>query len=140
MLRLQTSTNAIWAKLPPSSGNTQSVPVFDRPVRIAVIDTGAAIEASDMDVYDNRLIECRSWIGEDPGRLVADATGDEVGHGTHATSLVLKVTENTDAKVYVAQVFEVDPQDKTSNVKDTGSMARAIAQVDPMEMSYLCSY
>jgi hypothetical protein len=129
MSRLQTSTNKTWEKLPSSQGKGRPVAHFDRPVRVAVVDTGAAIEASDLDIYDNRLIECRSWIGKDPGRLVTNTTADEVGHGTHATSSVLKVTENTDIEVYVAQVFDTDPQHKTLDMRAPGSMAEAIAQV-----------
>ena len=123
MLRLQTSTNATWANLPVRE-------LFDRPVRIAVVDTGASIESSVLDdLYDGRLIECRSWTCGDPGRLVKDATADAVGHGTHATSLALKITENTDCEIYVAQVFDQTHQRKSMSGKGSEAMAKAIALV-----------
>jgi subtilisin family serine protease len=127
--RLLTSTNAIWNQLPPSPGNTQPVPQFDHPVKIAVIDTGAAIEASVLDVYDNRLTECRSWVGKDRARLIKGSTIDKVGHGTHVTSLVLKITENTNCEIYVAQVFEGNPQQQSPSDKDWESKTEAIALV-----------
>lgn len=144
MLRLQTSANAIWEKVPSLTEHSPWVsstaqlspqhplwlPIANRPVRVAVIDTGAAIESSTLeDLYDNRLRECRSWVGNEPARVVRDATADTVGHGTHATSLVLKVTENTDCEVYVAQVFGKDPQHKGPSGRDPGQMTAAIASV-----------
>ena len=74
-------------------------------------------------------MECRSWIGKDRGRLVSYAAADLIGHGTHATSLALKVTENTNCEIYVAQVFEKDPQQKGRSDKDWRSMSKAIALV-----------
>jgi len=154
MSRLQTSTNAIWERLPSPIGHatefgqqdsprasstaqqspqdpSESRPnaFVDRPVRVAIIDTGAAIGASDLDVYDNRLIECRSWTGKNSARVVQDAAADAVGHGTHAASLALKVTENTDCEIYVAQVFDRNPQQKTTHKKYWRVMAEAIALV-----------
>jgi hypothetical protein len=130
MERLQTRTNSMWEKLESHSNEGGPVAPFERPVRIAVIDTGAAIEDSDLDdLYGNRLIECRTWIGEDPGRLVECATSDTVGHGTHATSLTLKVTENTNCEVYVAQCFDNTPQQKLLPGEDSETMAEAIALV-----------
>ena len=130
METLQKSTNSVWEHLSsgPSEGGT--VALFDRPVRIAVIDTGAAIEGSALeDLYDNRLVECRTWIGEDRGRLVNCATSDAAGHGTHATSLALQVTENTDCEVYVAQCFERTLQPKPLPETGLEAMAEAIALV-----------
>jgi hypothetical protein len=130
MDRLQTRTNSMWEKLALVSNGDGPTAPFDRPVRIAVIDTGAAIEDSELEErYDNRLIECRSWVGEDPGRLVKRATSDAVGHGTHATSLALEVTENTDCEVYVAQCFEKSPQHKSLHGEDSDTVAEAIASV-----------
>jgi subtilisin family serine protease len=127
MSRLQTSANAIWTRLPPRD---QPVAFFDRPVRIAVIDTGVAIEPSIVeDLYESRLIECRSWTGANPAQLIEGPTADTVGHGTHATSLLLKVTENTDCEIYVAKVFEEDPQD----MDGVETMAKPIAQVVPRD-------
>jgi hypothetical protein len=131
MKRLQTKTNSMWAKLESHPNNDGPVAgQFDRPIRIAIIDTGAAIGNSDLEYrYDNRLIECRTWIGEEPGRLVEYTTSDSTGHGTHATSLALGVTENTDCEVYVAQCFEKPPQQKLVLEKDSEATAEAIALV-----------
>jgi hypothetical protein len=125
-----TSTTDIWSILPPSLDKSRPAALLNRPVKIAVVDTGAAIEGSILeDSYDNRLIECRSWIGEDRARLIRGATADKVGHGTHATSLVLKNTENTDCEIYVAQVFEKDPHQRSPSNKGLGSTAKSIALV-----------
>lgn len=92
------------------------------------MDTGAAIEQSILDlVYDGRLKECRSWINGASAQLTQGA--DLVGHGTHATSLVLKVTENTDCEVYVAQVFAKDPQKTGKASNDLELVAEGIANV-----------
>jgi hypothetical protein len=116
----------MWASLPPSSSQNPPVAISDRRVKVAVIDTGVAIEDSILDdLYDNRLIECRSWTGANQARLIECASADTVGHGTHATSLLLKVTENTDCEIYVAQVFEEDPQQTNGFEK----MEKPIAQV-----------
>lgn len=81
---------------------------FGRPVKVAVIDTGAAIEESDLECYDDRLVQVRSWTDGELATKVEMA--DLVGHGTHSTSLVLSVSENTDCEVYAAQAFRDDPQ------------------------------
>jgi hypothetical protein len=141
MSRLQISTNAIWEKLPPLWATSSKSNVFGpsesrpkrhvyRPIRLAVIDTGAAIESSILeDLYDNRLVECRSWIGKNSATVVKDAAADRVGHGTHAASLALKVTENTSCEIYVAQVFDRSPVQEASSKNDMGVVAEAIARV-----------
>jgi len=78
-----------------------------RPVRIAILDTGAFIPQDVLtDLYDNRLKECRTWLDswDDEGKLI-DAKSDDDGHGTHGTSVLLSATAETDIEVYVAQVF-----------------------------------
>ena len=139
MLKLVDSTNATWNNLSPSPSSSQHTALIERPVRIAVIDTGADIDESVLELYDHRLVECRSWIGKDPAQLVEGATADAIGHGTHATSLVLSVTENTDCEIYVAQVFERDPEQKGLSAKDVESMTRAIARVG-LQVTTSCVY
>ncbi len=79
------------------------------PVRIAVIDTGVHIDEDTLDLkYDGRLKECRSWLKDangDVGQMMLSPT-DSVGHGTHATSLLLQATQHTPCEVYAAQVFD----------------------------------
>jgi subtilisin family serine protease len=124
----------MWTSLPPLPSNKSPIAISGRPVRIAVIDTGVAIEASILeDLYENRLKECRSWTCANPARLVDGTTADTVGHGTHAASLLLKVTENTDCEIYVARVFEDDPQ-QTNGFE---TMANPIAQVGCCDGYYM---
>ena len=79
-----------------------------KPVKIAVIDTGVCIDEAILEQrFDGRLKECRSWLDDGDGEngAVIPPCADAVGHGTHATSLVLQATEHTGCEVYVAQVF-----------------------------------
>lgn len=78
-----------------------------RTVKIAILDTGAFIPQDTLeDLYDNRLIECRTWLEswDDEGKPI-DACSDDDGHGTHGTSVLLRATAETDIEVYAAQVF-----------------------------------
>lgn len=78
-----------------------------KTVKIAILDTGVFIPKDALiDYYDNRLIECRTWLDSwaDEGKLV-DANSDDDGHGTHGTSVLLAATGETGIKVYSAQVF-----------------------------------
>ena len=101
-----------------------------RPVKIAVIDTGALIDEDSLDFkFDGRLKECRSWLDESAGKPGTEMSGgaDNVGHGTHATSLVLQATMHTDCEVYAAQVFAVQQDQQT--VEETRATQIAIARV-----------
>lgn len=60
--------------------------------------------------------------------VIAD-TADCVGHGTHSTSLVLAVSENTDCEVYVARVFRDDPQKRGDVGIDMKTTEDSIARV-----------
>ena len=101
-------------------------PVFDQlpstkvvdSVRIAVLDTGAEFDHfTRMRVYNNRLVECRTWyrFETDSNDKIPAKSGDEDGHGSHVTSLVLRVARN--CHVYAAQVFrsKQEFQDKTTS-------------------------
>jgi hypothetical protein len=125
--------NGIWAKSAPGLSSSLP-PEHQEPVRIAIIDTGAAIDEALLESYDyngrSRFCACRSWADEqygDQGKEIGHE--DFVGHGTHATSLALKITENTDCEIYVAQVFQGDPQkimeeEQTSKSTATSAIAK----------------
>lgn len=124
MSNLHKSTESLWSQLAPQH---DPLVTFGRPVKVAVIDTGAAIEESDLGCYDDRLVEVRSWTDGRPATKVDMA--DLVGHGTHSTSLVLSVTENTDCEVYAAQAFRDDPQKKGDVPTSTRRIEHGIRDV-----------
>lgn len=77
-------------------------------VRIAVIDTGAKVDQAVRQSYSNRLVVSRSWLSGQSGTLISPGQLDEDldGHGTHLASLLLGMTDDIEAKVYMAQVFD----------------------------------
>lgn len=80
-----------------------------RPVRIAILDTGAHIPSEKVvNVYDDRVIECRTWLRstEDKGESLKGPCSDRDGHGTHGTGVLLEATQYTNVEVYVAQIFD----------------------------------
>ena len=88
----------------PSTDQSERPP---RTVKIAILDTGASIPQDVLtDLFDNRLIECRTWLEswDDEGRPF-DAGSDSDGHGTHGTSVLLNATSETDIEIFAAQVF-----------------------------------
>lgn len=79
-----------------------------QPVKIAVLDTGALLFDHKMKLlYNDRLKECRSWLGRDCAAAGVELVtgGDENGHGTHMTSLLLDSIPIAALNIYVAQVF-----------------------------------
>lgn len=57
MSNLHESTGALWSRLAPQH---DPLVTFGRPVKVAVIDTGAAIEESDLECYEDRLVQVLS--------------------------------------------------------------------------------
>ncbi|KAK5110337.1 hypothetical protein LTR62_006045 [Meristemomyces frigidus] len=130
----------------PSQDEDSTFPTVS-PVKIAIIDTGVSIDESILDQeFDGRLRECRSWLKDGDGEdgAVISPNSDAVGHGTHATSLVLQATEHTGCEVYVAQVFNSrgDQQKDQTRQATQVAIARAIRyaatkwQVDVISMSF----
>lgn len=79
-------------------------PVFDlaEPVRIAILDSGLDPEnpflIEDQQLANPRIKEARNFVrGTGP-----HDTRDEIGHGTHALGLLLKVAPC--AEIYVARI------------------------------------
>ena len=79
-------------------------PVFDlaEPVRIAILDSGLdpanPFLIEDQQLANPRIKEVRSFIhGAGPHEI-----RDEIGHGTHALGLLLKVAPC--AEIYVARI------------------------------------
>lgn len=100
-----------------------------RPVRIAILDTGALLDPASLSVYDDRLVECRNfqttWGGESSIRM--SHGGDDDGHGTHATDLLLELTEHSECEIYVAKVF--GKRSEKQNAKANAETEKAIAKV-----------
>ncbi|KAF4636697.1 hypothetical protein G7Y89_g1387 [Cudoniella acicularis] len=66
-------------------------------VKVAILDTG--IDCSHEDIQDEKSrIERRSWLP------LGEPDADEHGHGTHATSLILRIAPG--AQLYVARIFK----------------------------------
>lgn len=102
--------------------------ILHAPVKIAVLDTGAKFNPQTLKVlYDDRLGDCRTWRYLDcNGRSTkTSADSDQDGHGTHTTSLLLDVTQDTDCQVFVAQVFGTrrENRDTTQNADIQGGIA-----------------
>ena len=79
-------------------------PHFDlaEPVRIAILDSGLDLEnpllIEDQHRVNTRIKEARSFVhGTKP-----DDIRDEIGHGTHALGLLLKVAPA--AEIYVGRI------------------------------------
>lgn len=96
-----------------------------QPVKIAILDTGAHISPEQIDLYDDRIIQCRSWLNTENsrGELLQDPSSDHDGHGTHGTSILLDATQGTDIKIYVAQIFE----SRSEKLKDDSFVDNATA-------------
>jgi hypothetical protein len=80
-------------------------PACPEKIKIAILDTGVHLpEGCDL-IYQDQIIECRSWLSttESEGVLF-DSNADTDGHGTHATGLLLHLAPH--AAIYVARVFE----------------------------------
>jgi subtilisin family serine protease len=125
-------TKKLWKQLEPLPEKSALEVDFDRPARIAIIDTGVDIEHGVLDqLYDNRLTikDCITLVGAEPGPSHVFDTLDLVGHGTHAVSLVLDITLNTDCEVYAAQVFRDDPQKGGSGANNGRTIEEGIASV-----------
>ncbi|KAK0880595.1 hypothetical protein LTR87_005559 [Friedmanniomyces endolithicus] len=117
------------------------------PVRVAVIDTGVHIDEDTLLLkYDGRLKECRSWLEDangDAGQMML-SPADSVGHGTHATSLLLQATQHTPCEVYAAQVFDAQEghdrgaASQATQVAITRALKYAITvwKVDIISMSF----
>jgi subtilisin family serine protease len=84
----------------------------DRRVRIAILDSGVDIEHPFFQHEDrkDRLKKenCRSFIG--PSSVVGHE--DEVGHGTHATGILLAVAPEAD--IYVARISQSEDLEDVS--------------------------
>lgn len=97
-------------------------PVSDlaEPVRIAILDSGLDPESpfliEDQQLGSPRIKEARSFVrGTEPHDI-----RDEIGHGTHALGLLLKVAPC--AEIYVARVARRQTLDP--NTYDDISKAR----------------
>lgn len=84
-----------------------SVLAKNERVKIAILDTG--FDAWHLDISEtrmrhengdktDRIVGFKSWI---PNQV---ADKDSVGHGTHITALLLRMTEDCD--IYVAKIME----------------------------------
>lgn len=81
-------------------------PVLDltEPVRVAILDSGLDPEnpflIEDQQLANPRIKEARSFVH---GTAPHD-TRDEIGHGTHALGLLLKVAPY--AEIYIAKIAQ----------------------------------
>lgn len=69
-------------------------------MRVAILDTGVYVTHKDL----HRLRMQHQIIYENfvPGGVPSVTPLDETGHGTHVTSILLKIAENVD--IYVARI------------------------------------
>lgn len=104
------------------------------PVKIAVLDTGTYDPKDLRLVYHGRLKECRGWRDSRNSENGVDMPngGDQDGHGTHVTSLLLDITQGLECEVFVAQVFG-DRHEKQSS-QSNQRVQRSISQVSTPEI------
>ena len=95
---------------------------FDEPVRIAILDSGLDLEnpfiIENQQLPNPCIKEVRSFVhGTGPYDVQ-----DEIGHGTHALGLLLKVAPR--AEIYVARIARQETLD--SNTYDNIAKARLL--------------
>lgn len=108
--------------------------ISTRPIKIAILDTGAHIPRTELDhLYDDRIKECRSWLtslGND-GDIMDGPSSDPDGHGTHGTGVLLEATQGTGIEVYVGQIFDKRSEKvKQDTILDDRTVMR-ISKVSP---------
>lgn len=106
------------------------------PVRIAILDSGIDTEnpflIEDQQRADPRIKEARSFIhGTEPHEI-----RDEIGHGTHALGLLLKVAPG--AEIYVARIARRETLDSNTYDDIAKAIDHAVTQwkVDIISMSF----
>lgn len=81
-------------------------PLTQAPVKIAILDSGIDLPQSDLEAYDDRIIDVRTWLDGKVGKRDRSC-GDDVGHGTHTAALVLDAAP--DSHVYIAKIADRRP-------------------------------
>lgn len=81
-----------------------------QPVRIAILDSGFDPE-NPLLMADDQRLRIKGWQSF-VSQTATDDIRDEIGHGTHALGLLLKVA--TDAEVYVARVAGRETLDRST--------------------------
>jgi len=76
----------------------------DKRVRIAILDTGVDSTHPDIQVAISRKQICRFFPETSDAESPLDPRHDENGHGTHGTSVLIRVAPN--ATIYVARVAD----------------------------------
>ena len=66
-----------------------------------MLDTGIDRGHLDFRACDERIKECRSYVGKDRSQV-----HDSSGHGTHVASLLLDYAPEAD--IYIAKITEAD--------------------------------
>ncbi|KAJ5738447.1 hypothetical protein N7493_001602 [Penicillium malachiteum] len=107
-----------------------SVPDSKR-IKIAILDSGIDLTSDEKEIYDyDSRMKYKSWIDSDP------EWKDEVGHGTHLATLLLRIAPN--AIVHVARVFKQQRQglDSAPLIAEAIQHAAKVWQVDIVIMSF----
>ena len=73
----------------------------DRPVKIAILDTGFDQHDPFLRGAEDRIIKTKSWISGDDA-VIGSSMRDESGRGTHAMALLLRMAPQ--ANVYAAKI------------------------------------
>ncbi|RAK72160.1 S8/S53 family peptidase [Aspergillus fijiensis CBS 313.89] len=99
------------------------------PVRIAILDSGFdpqnPLLMTDNRQLDPRIKAARSFIAN----TKPEDIGDEIGHGTHALGLLLKVA--TCAEIYIARIAHRETLDLSEWKVDIISMSFGIREHSP---------
>ncbi|KAK4101058.1 subtilisin-like protein [Parathielavia hyrcaniae] len=93
-----------------------------------------------MALYEEQIIECKSWLENGTGAHGAWRSGnrDVDGHGTHCASLLLKVAPH--AALYVARVFQdraqMGGENEAKHIAEAIIHAVRVWQVDIISLSF----
>ncbi|PHH77791.1 hypothetical protein CDD82_3358 [Ophiocordyceps australis] len=107
-----------------------------KPVRIAILDSGFDPEnpllMTETQRFDPRIKDARSFVHQtEPGDF-----RDEIGHGTHALGLLMKVA--TCAEIYVAKIAHQETLNRNNYDDITKAINYAVSEwnVDIVSMSF----
>jgi hypothetical protein len=73
-------------------------------VKVAIMDTGLYLCPNTWEMYEDRIVEIRSWLNNEE-KVISNSRGSDAnGHGTHCTTAFLKHASDQ-CDVYIAQIF-----------------------------------
>jgi hypothetical protein len=97
------------------------------PVRVAILDTGLHLGARTWKLYRSKVVETRSWLGDEPACKLPQQGSDSDGHGTHCATAFLQCAHDA-CELFIGQVLESRERTSNDHPGSTDDAAR-VAQV-----------